>query len=97
MGSNKKPHLTDVCWSFPAARPNTPTSPATTIASDDAISDQEFKATASVDRFFIALEKMIAARLHDNSSCADETVKSNTKMTTPSRASTLAFKRVEEA
>ncbi|KID73422.1 ATPase family AAA domain-containing protein 3C [Metarhizium brunneum] len=96
MDSNKKAHVADMSWPFSPPRPTAPTSPATSIASDT-VSDREVDSMASAERFVNAIEKLITAKLSDNPSSSDEAVEPVRRTVRPSRASTLAFKRVEEA
>ncbi|KAF5127133.1 ATPase family AAA domain-containing protein FIGL1 [Metarhizium anisopliae] len=96
MDSNKKAHVADMSWPFSPHRPTAPTSPATSIASDT-VSNREVDSMASAERFVNAIEKLITAKLSDNPSSSDEAVEPVRRTVRPSRASTLAFKRVEEA
>ncbi|KAF5128353.1 hypothetical protein E5D57_009292 [Metarhizium anisopliae] len=96
MDSKKKAHVAEMSWPFSPPRPTAPTSPATSIASDT-VSDQEVDSMASAERFVNAIEKLITAKLSDDPLSRDEAVEPVRRTVRPSRASTLAFKRVEEA
>ena len=97
MDSNKKAPVADMSWPFSPTRPTVPTSPATTIASGDAMSDGKVEDMSSAERFVVAVEKLIAAKLSEEPSSRDEAAEPERKMVRPRQASVLAFKRVEES
>ena len=86
------PSITDLPIAFNSCRPTPPPSPATTIGSGDFEPDVDDMA----ERFVAAVEKVVTAKLSEISSSGDEK-KTNEDTTHLKRASTLAYKRVEEA
>ena len=63
MDSNKKAPVAGMSSPFSPPRSTVPTSPATTIASGDAISDGKVEDMTSAERFVVAVEELIAAKL----------------------------------
>ncbi|KAK2472685.1 hypothetical protein H9L39_14860 [Fusarium oxysporum f. sp. albedinis] len=87
--------LNTACASLPSPLHQT-TPPTSPVDSDSCTSEDENKEMALAKRLVSAVESLIATRLANNVSSDSEDIDADSTKPQPSRASTLAYKRVKE-
>ncbi|KAH7466661.1 hypothetical protein FOMA001_g15943 [Fusarium oxysporum f. sp. matthiolae] len=87
--------LNTACASLPSPLHQT-TPPTSPVDSDSCTSEDENKEMALAKRLVSAVESLIATRLANNVSSDSEGIDADSTKPQPSRASTLAYKRVKE-